>query len=222
MKVIDLELADCELLGDGGFSRLRRCRARNVLEDGSRSPAYTLDMVERPGRADAVAVLPCGAADPVRVLLRRGLRPALRLARSGQPTREGTEPGILHLEAVSGILEPADQGEEGLRRRAAAELEEEAGLLVDHGQVQQLGPPVCLSPGLMAERIYFCWVPARLDARDVRPAGDGSLLEQGAETVVLELDQALEECARGVIQDAKTEIALRRLKQQLTASGSGV
>jgi len=96
MKVIDLELADCELYGDGGFSRLRRCRVRNVLEDGSRSPTYLLDMVERPGRADAVAVLPCEPADPVRVLLRRGLRPALRLARSGQPTREGTEPGILH------------------------------------------------------------------------------------------------------------------------------
>jgi len=221
VKVIDIEVGQCQVLGQGGFSHLRRCQVRNLRQDGSCSDWYTLDLVERPGRADAVAVVAYDAGPPVRVLLRRGLRPALRLARAGQPTREGCVAAIHHLELVAGILERDDIGQQGLHRRAELELWEEAGLRVDRGQIRPLGPSVCLSPGLMSERIYFCAVPARLDLQRAPPVGDGSQLEAGSEAVVLQLEHALDQCSRGEIQDAKTELALRRLEQAL-GGGNGV
>jgi ADP-ribose pyrophosphatase len=221
MKVIDLEVAHCQLWGEGGFSQLRRCRVRNLRADGSHSRTYLLDLVERPGRTDAVAVLPYERRPgmPERVLLRRGLRPALRLGRAGQPTREGETPSLMHLETVAGILEPGDLGEEGLRRRAAAELLEEAGIEVSPSEIHALGPPVFLSPGLMAERIYFSCVEVALDRRG-EPTGDGSQLEEGGEVVIWELDRALDLCSAGGIQDVKAEVALRRLREHLN-QGAG-
>jgi len=215
MRVIDVEVESCQVLGRGGFSQLRRCQVRNLREDGSRSKRYTLDLVERPVGADAVAVVPFDPGPPVRVLLRRGLRPALRLARAGQPTREGDLPGIHLLEVVAGILELQDVGQGGLRRRAARELLEEVGIEVDPHQVQPLGPAVSLSPGLMPERIYLCQVSVDLDRPRLAPVGDGSPLEEGSETLLLPLDQALAQCSTGEIQDAKTELALRRLARHL-------
>lgn len=219
MKVIDVEVGDCQLFGEGGFAQLRRCRATNVRQDGSRSSPYLLDLVEREIGADAVAVLPYEAVpgagtNAVRVLIRRGLRPAPRLARAGQPTREGTPPPIDHLELVAGILEQGDEGDHGLRQRAAAELAEEAGLRIDPARVEMLGPPVFLSPGLTAERIYLCCVSTSLDDL-TPPTGDGSQLEEGSEAVIYGLGDALRECARGTIQDAKTELALRRLEEHV-------
>jgi len=212
VKVTDLEVLHCELHADGGFVRLRRCRVRNVREDGSRSAEYRLDMLERPVGADAVLALAYQAAEEGghRVLLRRGLRPVPRLGRAGEPTREGEIPPLTHLEVVAGVLEAHDQGEQGLRRRAAEELLEEAGLRVEPGEVTVLGPPVYNSLGIMAERIYFCAVEADLDRLEP-PPGDGTPLEEGSTPELYGLGEALEMCGRGEIQDGKTELALRRL-----------
>lgn len=215
MRIIDVKVTGCQVFGEGGFAQLRRCEARNVFADGSCSDSYSLDIVERPAGTDAVAVVP---HDRYRVLLRRGLRPAIRLGRPHGLTREGGQAGVLHLEVVAGILEPQDPGEAGMRQRAAAELREEIGFRIEPREVQVLGPPVCLSPGLMAEQVYFCCVEVEPDALSAleQPRGDGSPLEQGGEAVILPLEQALEHCARGLIRDAKTELALRRLKDRLT------
>jgi ADP-ribose pyrophosphatase len=227
MRVIDVEILESELLGDGGFVRLRRCVARNVHEDGSRSPRYALDLVERPRGIDAVTVLAYerspalsggGGRRPVRVLLHRGLRPAPRLGRAGEPPREGTLPPLEHVEAVAGLLEAGvDPGEEGLRRRAAEELLEETGLRVDPGAVAPLGPPALGIAGLMAEKIYFAGVETDLGEL-VDPRGDGSLLEEGSSALVLDLEEALSRCRSGEIADAKTEVALRRLAELLATA----
>lgn len=216
--IIDLEILGSQLHGEGGFSRLRRVQVRNVRADGSRSATYSLDMVERPGRADAVTVIayePAGDLEQTRVLLRRGLRPVARLGRAGQPTRDGVEPPLDHVETVAGILEPDDDGEDGLRRRAAAELREEAGIVVAAAEVRLLGPPVQISVGIMAERLYFCCVATRLPVQPADGAGDGSPLEEGSEGLVLSLGEALRRCRAGDIRDGKTELALRRLAEAL-------
>lgn len=219
MKVKDVEVQECSLHGEGGFARLRRCTVQNLREDGSRSQPYALDMLERPVGADAVAVLAYqlgqGPGRPVRVLLRRGLRPVPRLGRAGEPLREGEVPPINFLEVVAGVLEAGDMGEAGLRHRAAEELLEEAGLRVSSDQVTRLGPPVYNALGIMAERIYLCAAPARLDDLEP-PPGDGTPLEEGSVPEVYTLAEALEMCAAGGIQDAKTELVLRRLAAWLT------
>src|SRR6266536_1689805 len=61
---------------DEGFLHLKRFRARNRRSDGSLSPEYPIDVIDRP-TLDAVAVClwargPAG----IEVLTRRGLRPA--------------------------------------------------------------------------------------------------------------------------------------------------
>ena len=61
---------------DEGFLRLRRLRCQNRREDGSVSPVYRVDVVDRP-RLDAVAVLVYRrSASGLEVLTRKNLRPA--------------------------------------------------------------------------------------------------------------------------------------------------
>lgn len=214
-QIVEVEVLAGELHGAGGFAQLRRLTVRNRRADGSASVPYALDLLERPGRADAVVVLPFERGADLRVLLREGLRPVPRLGRAGQPRRAGTPAPWRMIEAVAGILEAEDEaGEAGLRRRAALELEEEVGLVVDPDRIAMAGPPVLISAGIMAEEIFFCEVEAELD-RLGAGAGDGSCLEEGGAPVVLSLDDALARCRSGEIHDAKTELALRRLAARI-------
>ncbi len=214
-EIVDVEVLAEELHGSGGFAQLRRLTVRNRRGDGSRSAPYRLDLVERPGRADAVVVLPFERTEAgARVLLRRGLRPVPRLGRAGQPRRSGAASGWLATEAVAGILEAEDVGEAGLARRAALELAEEVGLRVPPERIAIAGASVLISAGLMAEEIFFCEVETAL--APLEPGtGDGSALEEGGGPLALTLEEALARCRRGEIQDAKTELALRRLAERL-------
>jgi ADP-ribose pyrophosphatase len=47
----------------------------------------------------------------------------------------------------------------------------------------------------------------------VLPSVNGSIFEEGATLEWAALDDALTRCARGDIQDMKTELALRRLRE---------
>lgn len=71
-----------------------------------------------------------------------------------------------------------------------------------------------LSPGLCAEKIHV--VAARVDdhRRPVDAKGDG-VLEASATIEWWPLSQCLDRAAEGVIEDAKTELALLRFRRQL-------
>jgi ADP-ribose pyrophosphatase len=211
-RIESVELEQSILLGGDGFLQLKRCRARNRRDDGTRSEAYALDMVLRPRGLDAVVVVPY-ARRPERLLLRLGLRPVLRLGRDGAD-RDGKLPPIYLLEAVAGLLEPGDEGAAGLRRRAAIELSEELGLRVSAEAIESLGPPAYLSSGVIAEQVHFCAVETALGPTSPA-AGDGSPMEEGGEAVLLHLRDALQRCDEGRISDVKTECALRRLAAAL-------
>ncbi len=203
---------------DEGFLRLKRLRARNLRADGSRSPEYRIDVIDRP-TLDAVAVClwargPAG----VEVLTRRGLRPAAYFRR-GKATVLPEGEYLLLEELVAGVLEPGETGLEALRHRAAEEVREEVGLAVEPERFERLGGAFFMLPGIASEKIHLvaCEVP-----RGAGPAvwaapevGDGSPLEEGAELRWRPLDAAIEACERGEIEDAKTELALRRLAARL-------
>jgi len=210
MGVRRLQVLEEEVHGEGGFARLRRYRVKHLRDDGQWSEPYLVDSVERPLGVDGVTVLPHDVtpAGEVRVALRRGIRPVAHLGRPGGP--------LTLLESVAGVLERGEGPGRGLRRRATAELWEEVGITAPPEAITQLGPPVFLSPGLLAERVYFTEVRVALD-RAGEGAGDGTPMEQGSRAVVMTLDRALDACAEGGIQDAKTEIGLRRLDQRLHA-----
>jgi ADP-ribose pyrophosphatase len=216
--------ADFEIVSDNlhgaadGWLFVRSFVLRNRETDGTVSAPYTCDFVVRPVGIDAVVVaLHHRAADGrVQVLLRRGLRPALALGRPADaPPIPDDAAGPWTIELVAGIVETGDRGEAGVRRRAAIEAAEEAGFTVDADDVAFLGSGTFPTPGSMPEKYWL--VHVEVDPTTQHAAmGDGSPLEHHAETWWCDLDQAIADCTAGRIVDAKTEIALRRLRD-LTA-----
>jgi len=204
---------------DEGFLRLKRLRARNRRADGSVSREYPIDVVDRP-TLDAVAVA-IWARGPrgVEVLTRGQLRPAAffrRGKRSALPEPEY----LLVEEIVAGVLEPGEVGLDALRRRGAEEAREEAGLEIEPERLAPLGGPFFALPGIVSEKIHLLAVevPPPADAGapfDAPHEGDGSPLEEGAWLRWRPLSQALAACEAGEIEDAKTELALRRLAARL-------
>lgn len=211
-EVVSLIVDRDERVGEGGFLTIRRLRLRNRRADGSASATYVCDAVVRPYGQDAVIVA-VYAGD--RVLVRDGLRPALALGRdpARSPLLESA-PQLTLTELVAGIVEEGDRGEAGLRLRAAHEVHEEAGFVVDPTAIVLLGAGLLPSPGCLVEKYFFTAV-------EVDPAlqqaltGDGSPMEEGARTRWLQIDDAIAACVRGEITDLKTELGLRRLRDHL-------
>jgi ADP-ribose pyrophosphatase len=200
---------------DEGFLRVRRLRCRNTRADGSHSKIYRVDVVDRP-RVDAVAVLVWRRDETgeVEVLLRDNLRPAALFRRELRlPVPDGRS--YLHTrEIVAGLLEPEDRGEEGILNRAAAETWEEAGLRVAPAQVRMLGGPFFVAPGILSEKIHLTEVEVT-GIPEETPPGDGSPLEEGAALHWAPIAEVREACVRGDLEDAKTELAVRRLLDRL-------
>jgi ADP-ribose pyrophosphatase len=213
--VSDLELVveSDERVSGGGFLEIRRIYLRNRRPDGSLSERYICDSIARPYGQDAVVVAIYDAEH--RVLVRDGLRPALYFGRDAAraPLPEPA-PALMLTELVAGIIEDRDVGEAGLRTRAAEEIHEEAGFVVDPARIELLGAGMFPSPGSMIEKFYFAC--ALVDPSTQVPlAGDGSPMEEGARTRWLALDDAIAACVRGELADLKTELGLRRLRDHL-------
>lgn len=205
-----------ELVGEGGFLKIRRLRMRNRRTDGSHSEPYCCDFVVRPMGVDAVVVaIYSRDSGNVRVLVRDGLRPALRFGRDPDNVPVPDDKEYLFLtELVAGIVEGHDRGLEGIRRRSAEETLEEAGFTVSPDAVEILGTPMFASPGAMAEKYWL--VAVEVDPATQQPLeGDGSPMEEAATTRWIGLDAAIAACVAGDIEDAKTELGLRRLRDHL-------
>ena len=78
-----------------------------------------------------------------------------------------------------------------------------------------LGAASFPSPGSLAEKFHFLAVEVGADAVAEPPAGDGSPMEEGADTRWLDLDEALAACVKGELDDLKTELGLRRFSDWL-------
>jgi len=222
-RVTDIEILEDRTATsrcDEGFLRLKRYRARNRRADGSASAEYAIDVIDRPV-LDAVAVV-LWARTPrgVEVLTRRGLRPAA-LFRRAQRTVLPEPEYLLVEELVAGVLEPGEVGERAVRRRAADEVLEEAGIALDPAALAPLGAPFFLVPGIASEKIHLVAAEVARTGGDgpfeAPHAGDGSPLEEGALLEWRELHAAIQACEAGEIEDVKTEVGLRRLASRLAA-----
>ncbi len=203
---------------DEGFLRLKRFRARNRRADGSASPEYRIDVIDRP-TLDAVAVcLWARTPNGVDVLTRRGLRPAAYFRRGRTAVVEERE-YLLFEEIVAGVLEPGEIGLDALRRRGADEVREEAGIEISPAALEKLGGPFFPLAGIASEKIHLLSGEVhrgKVDGpHDAPHEGDGSPLEEGAVLEWRELGAAMAACESGEIEDAKTEIAFRRLDARL-------
>ena len=218
-RIAGLEIEKEERIGQGGFLTIRRLIVRNRREDGSLSRTYLCDLIERPMGLDAVVVaIFTRARGPVEVLLRDALRPALILGRDGTsptPVPE-TRDRMRFPELVAGIIEAEDQGEDGVRRRAALEVAEEAGYQVRADDVILLGAGSFPVPGMIGEKWWLTAVEVATPDEQPPPQGDGSPMEEGAESRWLPLDDAIAACVAGTLEDTKSELTLRRLRDHLS------
>jgi ADP-ribose pyrophosphatase len=208
-----------ERLGEGGFLRLRRTRLQNRYRDGGASAPYLCDFVERPRGLDAVALVLWhrGADGRAKVLIRACLRPPIQLGRAGHAVVHEPKPErpLLNPEVVAGLIEPGDEGLDGIRRRAALEAKEEAGYTIDPAEVELLGAPSLPVPGLLPELHHYAAYELFDPAAQGTMPGDGSPMEEGARQSFVDLDEAIARCVSGEIEDSKTELALRRLRERL-------
>ncbi len=203
---------------DQGFLRLKRLRARNLHTDGTTSPEYQIDVIDR-ATLDAVALV-VWARTPrgVEVLTRHQLRPAA-FFRRGRTVALPEPEYLLVEEIVAGVLEPGELGQEALRRRASEEAREEAGLDVDPAAIRSLGGPFFPAAGIISEKIHVLEAEVRRgggpDVLEAPHEGDGSPLEEGSHLQWRTLEDAIRACEDGRIEDAKTEIGFRRLAAKL-------
>ena len=219
MKLQAIEIVEdrsAESRCDEGFLRVSRLRVRNRYRDGSTSDVYPCDVVSRPGCDAVVALLYEIDADrKIRVLLRRSPRVPIYLRLHKQLVHPDPRPYLSITEVVAGIVEDGDEpGIGGMRRRAALEAAEEAGCTVDEGAFHLIGGETFASPGTSDEKLFYCAGAARMADADT-PTGDGSVMEECAEIVVLDLADAIRACRSGEIPDMKTEVGLLRLADHL-------
>jgi ADP-ribose pyrophosphatase len=198
-----------------GFCRLVRQRLQARGPAGQAPKAFVYDWLER--RAlDAVVVAAyfLDAHGTSRVYLRSATRPPValrspsRLSRSQMPNPAG------HWELAAGLIEDDEETEDGPARCACRELEEELGFAVQPSQMLPLGPSTLPAPGVVGERHFFFRVQVDPSQRR-HPSLDGSALEQLGAIVDVPLEDALAACRNGEIEDAKTELGLRRLAEVL-------
>lgn len=206
-----VELEDLTIPAQSGFLRLRRRVLALRREDGTLSEPFTFDNVDRVA-LDAVVMAAHfrGSDGQLRIYLRSALRPAARLRpldRRPLPERETL--GALW-ELPAGLVEPDESSPEGLLRCAARELSEELGFVVSPAELSPLGPATFPAAGIIGERHHFFQVEVDPERRR-QPTEDGSVLEQGALIIAVPLAAALAQARAGELEDAKTELGLRRL-----------
>jgi ADP-ribose pyrophosphatase len=200
------QVEDLTLPGQKGFLRLVRRRFVAGYPDGSRSQPFVYDEVDRAALDAVVIVAHYGEQGSRFAYLRSAVRPPVAYREA--PSRPH---GLWELPA--GLVEPAEGGNEGARRAAQRELEEELGFSVPIEKLRPLGHWTFPAPGIIAERHYYFEVEVDPAAR-AEPSHDGSPLEHFGKVIELELEHALSLCRSGDINDSKTELGLRRLKEQ--------
>jgi ADP-ribose pyrophosphatase len=198
-----------------GFCRLVRQRLQARGPSGQAPKPFVYDWLER--RAlDAVVVAAyfLDSAGVPRVYLRSATRPPVslrspaRLSRSQMPNPSG------HWELAAGLIEDDEETSDGPARCACRELEEELGFAVAVSDMLPLGQSSLPAPGVVGERHFFFRVQVDPNHRS-HPSLDGSALEQLGAIVDVSLEDALAACRNGEIEDAKTELGLRRLSEVL-------
>ena len=221
---MDIEIVEdlsAQTPSDKGYLKVRRLKLRTRYADGTLSEPYRYDVVDR-AALDAVVVVmwsPRAEApgDPL-VCVRRQLRPPLMLRRGRELVVPDPRPDVELWELPAGLIEADERGEEGVLECARRETEEETGFALPRSEFARLGAAVFLSPGMCAEKIHAVKVRVPDPKMVVVAKGDG-VVEAGATVAWWPLSECLARAADGTIEDAKTELALRRLQADVQRGG---
>ncbi len=211
-------LEDLSPEAPAGWLRLVRRRYRALYPDGTYSVPFVYDAVDRKAIDAVVIVAHFVAGETRRVYLRSAVRPPLALrdpAHSPLPN-DPCHTGLW--EVPAGLVEVNEQSEVGVARCAQRELAEELGFAVPLEAMKALGRSAFPCPGVIGERHFFFEVSVAPNERR-EPELDGSALEHFGAVVDVSLEEALDMCRSGQIEDSKTELALWRLVDALRMRG---
>lgn len=195
---------DVSLPGGGKYLRLRHPEMTLAYPSGTTSAPFIYDMIQREALDAAVVIAHYTDQNGTMIYLRSCVRPPVGM-RSSLPAYDASM-----WEVVAGLVEIGEDP----REAAVRELEEELGAKIDSKDMHDLGHATFPAPGVIGERhIYF---HCKVDPKSLTvPGEDGSALEREAKIVAVSIDDALAWVKSGDIVDAKTETALRRLKEIL-------
>jgi ADP-ribose pyrophosphatase len=209
-------LEDISPPSNGGFLRLVRRRLRVRFPDGGHSEPFVYDEVDR-SAIDAVVIAAHFNRDGACwVYLRSALRPPLFFRDPSRSPIPEARMGALW-ELPAGLIEADEQTERGVIEAARRELAEELGFSADSSDFRPLGASTLPCPGFIAERHFFVSIEVHPKDRH-EPSLDGSALERFGKIISLPLERAIDLCRAGLIEDAKTELGLRRLLDIRTRS----
>jgi ADP-ribose pyrophosphatase len=209
---IRLELIeDVSPPGPPGFLRLLRRRLVAHYPDGCISQPFLYDEVDRRAIDAVIIAAHFRKGGEPWVYLRSAVRPPLQFRDpSRSPVPEARNAALWELPA--GLIEPGEQTPRGVFEAGRRELAEELGFDVPVSAFAALGPSTFPAAGFIAERHFFVSVEVQPEARS-EPSLDGSALERFGQVLALPLARALGLCRSGRIEDAKTELGLRRLAE---------
>lgn len=223
---IKIEVLENEELGGDGFLYVNRSKVIFHYPNKESSKAFTVDSVGR-RKKNAVAIVPFRVLDPnaglkgTIIYLRSAIRPAIALACDAESDSSD------FMEAVE-VVEKTDENKiypygnlweipAGLVEKdeipvdtAQRELFEELGFDVEMHQIKQLGKHSFPTVGICGETLSFYSANVS-NLAQVVPTLDGSPMEEGAAIYSITLEEALEAVQRGLIEDMKTELGIRRL-----------
>ncbi len=206
---VELEVTRERVAHRDGFLHVRRLDVVVVHEGKAPSAPLAYDVLDRRALDACVIVAHHRAPDGrTHVWVRTCLRPPLALR-----TTEPTSSGVLW-EVAAGLIEPGESAVEA----GARELAEELGFAVSASSLVPLGSWTAPAPAFIGEVHHFFHVEVDEAAR-TEPTGDGSPLEEDAAIIHLPLEDALAACRDGIVRDAKTELALRRLADLAAPGG---
>lgn len=210
--VISLRLEERTDTGPG-FMKVIRSKAKFIYPDDSESEITSIDHVER-RNDDAVAIVAFKNQfpDPI-IYLRSSVRPALSFRDFEPSGLPEDRPGNLW-EVPAGLVDAGELGVDGLLNAGARELREEVGFSIPAEKFFFLGKRTFPTVGISAERIFFVAVDVT-DYVAGEPSLDGGPFEAHGKVHAIKLRVAETAVIDGYICDAKTEIAISRLKRHL-------
>jgi 8-oxo-dGTP pyrophosphatase MutT (NUDIX family) len=215
-RVESVSLLSARKVGEAAvrpYLTLYRLSACTAYDDGTRSAPYPYDAVLRKWLDAVVIVLTATIDGETCVMLRSCIRPPMLIRHLAYtPTCDDAHSAIV-LELPAGLIEPGDDGPDGIVRRARIETREETGYDLPEADFQLMKGAPLVTPGVLAERIWYARAVVTDVAGQQKPLGDGSPLEDHAETHWITLRHALQMCDNGEINDMKTELGLRRLER---------